>query len=162
MCYGNISICNIPLTQWNVNVFLLIIQIIASSLFFLNPEFDQHFDLIVAFWKWKADASHCQIGNVLSFSTLWPNMEMLLHNRLHITNLRIIHLSLFYNVLGNHLLIILFFSVSLIIINKTFSFSLIVILLLSILLFFSHFALCVLLKIVLSYYGRYEFYVNIL
>ena len=113
-------------------------------------------------WKWKGDACRCQIGNVLSFSTLWPNMEMLLHNRLHITNLKIIHLSLFYNVLGNHLLIILFFSVSLIIINKTFSFSLIVILLLSILLFFSHFALCVLLKIVLSYYGRYEFYVNIL
>ena len=148
MCYGNISICNIPITQWNVNVFLLIIHIIVSSMFFLNHEFDLHFDLIVAYWKWKADASRCQIGNVLSFSTLWPNMEMLLYNILHISNLKIIYLSLFNKVLGNH------FSISLIIIKKTFSFSLIVIFPLSILLFFSQFALCVLLKIELSYYSR--------
>ena len=81
---------------------------------------------------------------------------MLLYNILHISNLKIIYLSLFNKVLGNH------FSISLIIIKKTFSFSLIVIFPLSILLFFSQFALCVLLKIELSHYSRYEFYFTLL
>ena len=32
LCLGNISICNIPLTQWNVNVFWLILHIILIVL----------------------------------------------------------------------------------------------------------------------------------